>query len=150
MEVAPVESASTDRSSRQPSTHSVQEIVMFNKRSKRIGVSKGLVLGLIAAASGLTSMAVTAQTRFVFVNGQRMSDEQIMMLQYFHCAFIPNGWYWANLANGAWGYVGNWQVQGYFGDQCNLPGNGAARQQRESLSQRGLLYSPHEIISGRP
>jgi len=78
-----------------------------------------------------------------------MSDQQVSQLEYFACTPIPNGFYWLNLANGAWGYVGNLQVQGYFGDQCNAPGNGQASQRRRSLSERGMLYSPGEILSGR-
>ncbi|MBC7983529.1 MAG: hypothetical protein H7Y02_06720 [Candidatus Obscuribacterales bacterium] len=76
-----------------------------------------------------------------------MSNQQVAQLEYFHCAHIPNGWYWVNVNNGAWGFVGNWQVQGYFGDQCNLPSNYQARQRRKSLSERGLLYSPNEILN---
>ena len=91
-----------------------------------------------------------AQTRLVVVNGQRMTDRQITLLEQFHCAQIANGYYWLNLSNGAWGYIGNWNVQGYFGDQCNAPGNGIARERRESLSERGMLYSPNEIMHGVP
>jgi hypothetical protein len=87
-----------------------------------------------------------AQTRFVFVNGQRMTDQQISQLEFFACTAIPNGSYWLNLNNGAWGYAGNWQVQGIFGDQCNVQ----AQRQRKSLSERGMLYSPGEILRGSP
>jgi hypothetical protein len=52
-----------------------------------------------------------AQERLVHVNGQRMTDQQIAQLELFACTAIPNGNYWLNLSNGAWGYVGNWQVQ---------------------------------------
>jgi len=106
---------------------------------------------IVAAACVALSMATSAyaQTRLVVVNGQRMSDQQIRQLEYFACTPIPNGWYWLNLNNGAWGYVGNWQVQGYFGDQCGRPNNAQASRQRKSLSERGLLYSPNEILNGR-
>jgi hypothetical protein len=40
-------------------------------------------------------------------------------------------------------------VQGYFGEQCNVAANAHARQRRKSLSERGLLYSPGEILNGR-
>ena len=106
------------------------------------------VLVSIAMASMFSTGVALAQTRWVVVNGQRMSDQQIAQLEHFHCAQIPNGWYWVNLVNGAWGYVGSWQVHGYFGDQCNVSGNHQARQRRKSLSERGLLYSPNEILSG--
>lgn len=95
------------------------------------------------------SSVAIAQSRFVFVTALRMSDQQINSLEYFSCVQIPNGWYWLNLINGAWGYAGSWQVQGYFGDQCALPANEQARRRRESLSERGLLYSPNELLNGR-
>ncbi len=107
-----------------------------------------LSLGFVIAS--LMFGAAAAQSRLVFVNGVRMSDTQVMQLEYFACTQIPNGAYWLNVVNGAWGYVGNRQVQGYFGDQCGRPGNHQASQRRKSLSERGLLYSPNEIISGRP
>lgn len=103
----------------------------------------------IALAGVLTTATAFAQTRYVVVNGIRMSDQQISLLELYNCAQIPNGSYWLNLINGAWGYSGNWQVQGYFGAQCNAPGNQQARQRRQSLSERGLLYTPNEILSGR-
>jgi hypothetical protein len=80
----------------------------------------------------------------VFVNGQRMSDQQIAHLEALACTTIPNGNYWLNLSNGAWGYVGSRQVQGIFGDQCN------AHRRRKSVSERGMLYSPGEILRGSP
>jgi len=101
---------------------------------------------LLVACSLLVANAAFAQTRWVFVNGQRMNDRQVAQLEFFACTAIPNGSYWLNLSNGAWGYVGNLTVQGFFGDQCNLQ----ARNQRKSLSERGLLYSPGEILRGSP
>ena len=94
----------------------------------------------------LVSAPTFAQSRVVFVNGQRMTDQQISQLEFFACTAIPNGNYWLNLYTGAWGYVGSWQVQGTFGDQCNAQ----AQRQRKSLSERGMLYSPGEILRGSP
>jgi hypothetical protein len=105
------------------------------------------VIALVSVISLLLlSLQAMAQTRLVVVNGIRLSDQQIRQLEYFNCIGIPNGWYWLNLQNGAWGYAGNWQVQGYFGDACRLPANSQAAQRRKSLSERGLLYSPGEIL----
>jgi hypothetical protein len=104
----------------------------------------------LTLAAALASTAAFAQARLVFVNGQRMTDKQIHLLEQFHCAQIPNGAYWLNLSTGAWGSVGSGNVQGYFGDPCNVPDNAEARQQRQSLSARGMLYSPNEIVHGVP
>ncbi len=105
---------------------------------------------LVALMAGLLMASVSlAQTRRIYVNNIRMSDRQVSQLEYFACTHIPNGAYWLNVRNGAWGYWGNPQVQGYFGDQCRRPANARAYQRRKSLSERGMLYSPGEILSGR-
>jgi hypothetical protein len=71
-------------------------------------LSFGLLLGAQA----------TAQTRWVLVNGQRLSDAQIATLARSNCRDIPNGAYWLNTQTGAWGYAGNPTVQGVFGEAC--------------------------------
>ncbi|MEQ1935118.1 MAG: hypothetical protein ABL962_14760 [Fimbriimonadaceae bacterium] len=98
---------------------------------------------------GLLNSSAYAQSRLVVVNGVRMTDQQVMQLEYFACTHIPNGAYWLHVNSGAWGFMGNRNVQGYFGDQCNLSANAPERQRRESLSERGLLYRPGEILNGR-
>ena len=80
-----------------------------------------------------------AQSRWVIVNGERMSDSQVSYLEERACTRIPNGNYWLNMQTGAWGYVPNPHVQGYFGEAC--------RQPRRSLSERRQLYRPGEILS---
>lgn len=102
-------------------------------------LTTAVVISLVAASA-------YAQSRFVFVNGLRMTDQQIAQLEFFACTAIPNGNYWLNLENGAWGYAGSWEVRGFFGDQCNAQ----AQRQRKSLSERGMLYSPGEILRGSP
>ena len=82
-----------------------------------------------------------AQTRSVIINGQRVSDAQVAVLEQRACTRIPNGNYWLNLQTGAWGYAGNPRVQGVLGEAC-------MRQQRpKSLSERRQLYRPGEILS---
>jgi hypothetical protein len=66
----------------------------------------------------LTAVAATAQSRRVFVNGQGLSDAQAAALERRNCAEIPNGAYWLNPYNGAWGYAGNPRVQGVLGERC--------------------------------
>ncbi|MGZ5095438.1 MAG: hypothetical protein ACXWCY_25180 [Burkholderiales bacterium] len=84
--------------------------------------------------------AASAQTRSVIVNGQRVSDAQVAYLEHRACTAIPNGRYWLNLQTGAWGYAGHARVQGVLGDAC------FRQQRRKSLSERGLLYSPGELL----
>jgi hypothetical protein len=80
-------------------------------------MKRPLVL-LTALCLPFLAVLANAQTRAVFVNGQRMTEQQIAQLESLACTAIPDGNYWVNLNSGAWGYVGNWQVQGFFGDHA--------------------------------
>src|SRR6185295_2772442 len=73
-----------------------------------------------------------AQTRNVWVNGQRMTDAQVLALAQRACTPIPDGAYWLNMQTGAWGYWGNPQVQGTFGEACQqqVGGGGAGAFRR--------------------
>jgi hypothetical protein len=81
------------------------------------------------------SVAAHAQTRMVFVNGQRLNDAQVAGLEQRACRRIPNGQYWINMHTGAWGMMGDPRARGTVGDECG------------SLSQRRKLYRPGEILS---
>lgn len=94
------------------------------------------------AASSLVASASAAPQRNVIVNGHRLTPAQIGQLQYFHCAFIPDGSYWLNMQSGAWGYAGNPWRQGWLGDPCR---GGSGNQRHRSLSERGLLYTPNDL-----
>lgn len=98
-----------------------------------------LCLALLLLAA-LCAGAANAQTRFVVVNGQRLNDAQIAYLDRVQCTRIPNGRYWLNTVTGAWGYEGVPIIQGYLGGAC-----GGGQQQRRSLSERGLLYTPGDL-----
>lgn len=74
--------------------------------------------------------------RYVIVNGERMNDGQIALLEQVHCGPFPNGNYWLDTNSGLWGYAGNAQAEGYISDNCSNPGR------RPSLSERGMLFSP--------
>ena len=78
-----------------------------------------LLAPAVATAFCLTAVAAAAQSRWVFVNGQRLSDTQVAALAHTNCRDIPNGAYWLNAHTGAWGYAGNPRVQGVFGEACN-------------------------------
>jgi hypothetical protein len=88
------------------------------RRLRVLGATLGLVSLLMPAADA------TAQARWVVVNGQRLDDAQIAELARRNCRDIPDGAYWLDTRTGAWGYAGNPQVQGAFGEAC---GGGAGR-----------------------
>jgi hypothetical protein len=94
---------------------------------------------LAAVASFFLAAPAMGQSRWVIVNGARLSDSQVAQLERRACTRIPNGQYWLDTNTGAWGYARNPQVQGTFGDAC--------RQPRKSLSERRQLYRPGEILS---
>ena len=81
----------------------------------------GLVVSLGIAFSVVGTDA-SAQSRWVFVNGERLNDAQVANLARMNCSDIPDGSYWLNTQTGAWGYAGNRQVQGLLGDSRS--GNG--------------------------
>jgi len=88
------------------------------------------LLPALPMALALLAAEAAAQTRNVWVNGQRMSDAQLQALSRRACTQIPDGAYWLNMETGAWGYWGNPQVQGTFGDACGQQqagGGGAFR-----------------------
>jgi len=95
-----------------------------------------VLIGILMAFNSTISYA----ERFLIVNGQRLNNQQISYLEQIHCGPIPNGSYWLNFNSGLWGYAGNPAPQGYITDNCNRS------QQRPSLSERGLLYSPGELL----
>lgn len=98
----------------------------------------------VALVFSATQASAQAWQRSVIVNGQRMTPAQLAVLDAAQCTHIPNGRYWLNTQSGAWGYAGSPIQQGWLGDGCR------SGQRHRSLSERGRLYSPHEILSGRP
>jgi hypothetical protein len=116
---------------------------MNHKSLARIASHLGVaaLLTLAAAPSG-------AQWRYVVVNGQQLHPLQVAQLERLYCSPIADGRYWYNSNTGVWGYEGDPRPQGRFVYRCNWS-TGAGGRHR-SLSERGLLYSTHEILSGRP
>ena len=110
------------------------------------------LLPALPLAFALLATDAAAQTRNVWVNGQRMTDAQVLDLSKRACTPIPDGAYWLNTQTGAWGYWGNPQVQGTFGDACRqqAQGGGAAfrrgpfatmnRANQEAASYRAQGY----------
>ncbi len=101
------------------------------------------LLRLTALAIGLSTSCATFAQRVIFVNGVKLNSIQISQLEQFACTGVPDGSYWIDMNSGAWGYAGSPVRVGYVGDACQQS------QRRKSLSERGLLYSPGEILNGR-
>lgn len=92
-----------------------------------------------AAALALNAaiLSESALARFVVVNGERMSPADLQYLDRVSCSRVPDGRYWINLRTGIWGYPGG-GAQGHIADNCNT--------RQPGLSERGLLYSPGELL----
>ena len=89
----------------------------YNPARRMHGLGRAV---LVAAVLSISCIAdAPAQSRWVVVNGQRLSDAQVADLARRNCSDIPNGGYWLNTHSGAWGYSGKSQVQGALGDSCN-------------------------------
>ena len=79
----------------------------------------------------------TAMARYVVVNGERMNAADIQYLDRISCSRVPDGRYWIDMRTGIWGYDGG-RAQGHIADNCNT--------RQPGLSERGLLYSPGELL----
>jgi hypothetical protein len=97
---------------------------------------------LVATAIALLLASAASADRTIVVNGQMLDAEQMAILDAIACTHVPPGRYWL-LPNGAWGYEGVPVIAGFLGQGCAVA---AEPQPRESLSERGLLYSPGELL----
>lgn len=105
----------------------------------------GLVVSLAIAFSVVGTNA-SAQSRWVFVNGERLNDAQVANLARMNCSDIPNGSYWLNTQTGAWGYARNPQVQGVIGDGCGRSAEpGAARNQDGTQGPFATMRRAEEV-----
>lgn len=109
-------------------------------RLARPATVASILIALLATASSSAS----AQQRHVVVNGQLLHPVQVERIERLFCSPIADGRYWYIARDGLWGYEGDPRARGRFVDRC------AHTAQRPGLSQRRLLYSTHEILSGRP
>lgn len=95
---------------------------------------------IVGGGLALSYAGIALAERYVVVNGQRQTHEQILALERAHCGPVPNGHYWLNYRNGIWGYAGNPRPQGHIADHCRNP------NRRPGLSERGMLFSPHDYV----
>ena len=101
-----------------------------------------LALLFLVGATLLFSAPAALAGRLIVVNGEALSVEQIAVLDAVACTLVPSGRYWL-MPNGAWGYEGVPIQAGFLGEQCH---SAPAPARRKSLSERGLLYSPGELL----
>ncbi|MEO8409037.1 MAG: hypothetical protein ABI478_00580 [Propionivibrio sp.] len=99
---------------------------------------KTLFVRSIVALLLCTPVIVGAQGRYVVVNGQQVGPAGLRQLDAASCVRVPNGRYWIDRRTAIWGYEGG-LAQGRVGDNCR-------QSRRKSLSERGLLYSPGELL----
>ncbi|WP_341889833.1 hypothetical protein [Variovorax sp. YR752] len=104
---------------------------------------------VLRAAMGITvclctDAALAQSARFVVVNGSLVDNATLAQLDRVACTRVPDGHYWLNLQTGQWGYAGEPWVRGHIGDACP-----PAAPRQPSLSERGRLYRPGEILNGR-
>lgn len=97
---------------------------------------------LLILAGFLIATGVSAKGRHVVVNGKRLNAQELAQADAAQCTRVPDGYYWLNVNNGAWGYAGNFRIQGFVGDGCRMVRGGG---RRKSLSERGLLYTPGDL-----
>jgi hypothetical protein len=106
-------------------------------------VTRCTVVIVALAAAVAVSLPARAQMRYVVVNGNLLHPAQVARIEALFCSPIANGRYWYVPQTGVWGYEGNPLPQGQFVNRCGQVYG------RAGLSQRGLLYSMSEILSGR-
>ncbi|HEY6514355.1 MAG TPA: hypothetical protein VI032_20430 [Burkholderiaceae bacterium] len=115
----------------------------------RAGVHRSNRWRLVVPAAALIALLGTAQaqSRWVFVNGQRMTDAQVRDLARIQCSEIPDGHYWLNPVSGAWGYMGNPTVQGVLGDACRGGGPGGGVNLDGTRGPFATLRRAEEVAS---
>ncbi|MEO1016284.1 MAG: hypothetical protein AAFY56_01125 [Pseudomonadota bacterium] len=72
-----------------------------------------------------------AQTRYVIVNGERLTDAAIRDVEATYGIAVADGSYWFHQPSGAWGYAGSAVIQGYlrpnYGSGAGVGGPGYNR-----------------------
>ncbi len=104
----------------------------------KLKLNFAIIIGLLLV--GLLIGSANAE-RYVVVNGQRMTINQILYLEKIHCGPIPNGHYWLNTNTGIWGFAGDPRPRGRITDNCYY-----RNERRPSLSERGMLFSTRDWL----
>ena len=95
-------------------------------------------LAASSLALGIAATAAPAAAQYYTLNGQTPPPS---VAQYMAANGLPSGDYW--LTNqGYWGVMGSNEPLG------NIYGGSASSRPHRSLSERGRLYYPGEILNG--
>lgn len=93
----------------------------FTVRSR---ITRILAAVALAITVFFASAPSEAQQRFVVVNGQLLSAEQLFVLDQMAGGFVPNGAYWVDPNTGIWGYAGDPTPRGQIGAPAAGHGGG--------------------------
>ena len=115
--------------------------------NRNFGAAAFGLAAVAVLALALFSADVLAQSRRVFVIGQRLSDAQVASLARMNCAAIPDGAYWVDSGDGSWGYAGNPQIQGIVGERCNGAVNTAAASSARRLGPYATMRRAQEVAN---
>lgn len=88
-------------------------------------MNKILIPALSVALLGI-SLGGVAEPRHVHINGEHLSDEEILLADQMWGAELPNAFYWLNFDTGEWGYEGQDQAAGVLVPQNSSDGNQAS------------------------
>lgn len=75
----------------------------------------GLLAGLLVAMTVAFAVPSQAQQRFVVINGELLSPQQLYVLDRLVGGYVPNGAYWVDTNSGIWGYAGDSRPRGRIG-----------------------------------
>ncbi len=87
--------------------------------SANSGFTSLLAALLLALAVALAAAPSLAQQRYVVINGELLSPEQLYVLDQLNGGYVPNGAYWVNTTTGIWGYAGDPTPRGRVGANAN-------------------------------
>lgn len=75
----------------------------------------GLCAALLVAMTVAFAVPSQAQQRFVVINGELLSPQQLYVLDQLVGGHVPNGSYWVDTNSGIWGYAGDPTPRGRIG-----------------------------------
>lgn len=74
-----------------------------------------LLIGVAVTLATASPLRAQAEQRFVVINGELLSTEQLFVLDRLAGGYVPNGAYWVDTNTGIWGYAGDPMPRGRIG-----------------------------------